>query len=90
MNIRTVTLSAILALGLAAPATSALAYDFRAPAEHFLSVTPDDDLTTGSIGGAYAAPRSGWCAPSSASEGNANQQTRPVMQCGQTSGGNRC
>ena len=30
------------------------------------------------------------CPMSSAAEGNANQQTRPVMQYGQTSGGNRC
>lgn len=90
MTSRKVALSAILALGLAAPATAAVAYDFPAPSEHFLSVDPDDDLTTGSLGGTYGAPRSGWCAPSSASEGNANQQTWPVMQYGQTSGGNRC
>lgn len=30
------------------------------------------------------------CPMSSAAEGNANQQTRPVMQYGQTSGGTRC
>ncbi|TXM76641.1 hypothetical protein FV218_06565 [Methylobacterium sp. WL69] len=46
--------------------------------------------TTGSI---YAAPeaRSPFnCPMSSAAEGNANQQNFPVMQYGQTSGGNRC
>jgi len=49
--------------------------------------------TTGSIG-VHDSPlyesHPGYCAPSSAAEGNANQQTRPVKQYGQTTGGDRC
>ncbi|WP_336487787.1 hypothetical protein [Methylobacterium nigriterrae] len=90
MNVRIIALSAALGLGLAAQATSAIAYDVHAPARPVLPLTPDDDLITGSIGGTDRGRRPGACAPNSASEGNANQQTRPVMQYGQTSGGSRC
>ncbi len=50
-------------------------------------------LTTGSIGvhdSPFYESHPGYCRPSSAAEGNANQQTRPVKQYGQTTGGNRC
>lgn len=91
MKTRFVAAVAALILGVSAPALSALAHRSGAPAVRVAPPSPDDDLTTGSLGReAVSAPRTGWCAPSSASEGNANQQTRPVMQYGQTSGGPRC
>ena len=89
MTTRAAALVAALLLGAAAPASSALAYTNRAPVETRLPAAPFDGLTTGSIG-AHDAPFRGRCAASSASEGNANQQTRPVKQYGQTSGGPLC
>ncbi len=81
---------AALVLGVAAPVSSAMALADDAPVRRIVPPFSYDDLTTGSIGAdGSAAPRSGWCAPSSAREGNANQQTRPVMQYGQTTGGSR-
>lgn len=44
---------------------------------------------TGSVTGQDIPYYTG-CPMSSAAEGNANQQTRPVMQYGQTSGGSAC
>ena len=82
---RIAVLAAALVLG-AAPPSSAMAYgpDRRvAPAARY-----DVDVT-GSIP-SETGRTDRFCAPSSASEGNANQQTRPVMQYGQTSGGTRC
>ena len=68
-----------------------MAFTYDAPTMRIAPSSPYDDLTTGSLGlDAEASPRTGWCTPSSASEGNANQQTRPVMQYGQTTGGRRC
>ncbi|GJD43177.1 hypothetical protein AFCDBAGC_1023 [Methylobacterium cerastii] len=91
MKTRSVAAVAVLILGVAVPASSAMAFRSEAPAARVAPPSPYDDLTTGSLGfDAVPAPRSAWCAPSSASEGNANQQTRPVMQYGQTSGGPRC
>ena len=46
--------------------------------------------TTGSLYAPSLVPTYGGCPMSSAAEGNANQQNFPVMQYGQTSGGNRC
>ena len=48
--------------------------------------------TTGSLFGfgVHDTPFYDGCPMSSAAEGNANQQTRPVKQYGQTAGGNRC
>ncbi|GJE18400.1 hypothetical protein [Methylobacterium marchantiae] len=80
---------AALVFGVAAPVTSASAFSHRAPVERPLTVSPYDDITTGSLG-FQNRDTYGACAPSSASEGNANQQTRSVMQYGQTSGGGRC
>ncbi len=78
-----------IALGVAAPATSALAFGTDAPAGRYLSTTPDDVTTTGSItnpdGSLYDR-----CPTSSAAEGNANQQHFPTKQYGQVSGGYRC
>jgi hypothetical protein len=84
MKTRLATAVAALVIGAAVPVTSAMAYPFA---------RDTGPLYTGSIGvhdSPYyeAAPR--YCAPSSAAEGNANQQTRPVKQYGQTTGGNRC
>ena len=91
MKTRSVAAVAALILGVAVPTSSALAFRYDAPAARVAPSSAYDDLTTGSLGfEAVPAPRTGWCAPSSASEGNANQQTRPVMQYGQTSGGPRC
>ena len=94
MKIRIAAAVAAVILGVAAPVSSAMAFGRSyAPVERFAPASPYDDLTTGSIGfggePAYA-PTYGACPMSSAAEGNANQQTRPVKQYGQTSGGNRC
>ncbi|WP_132253656.1 hypothetical protein [Methylobacterium segetis] len=78
------TLLTAAALGLAATSAHAFTDDAdRAPAPHF------DVETTGSVG-VHDGPFYESCPRSSASEGNANQQTRPVKQYGQTSGGYRC
>ncbi|TNC15965.1 hypothetical protein FF100_01480 [Methylobacterium terricola] len=82
--------AAITALVLgAAPLSSALAFDGRAPANPFW---PRDVETTGSIGGRAntSVPFYGSCPMSSAAEGNARQQNFPVKQYGQTAGGYRC
>ena len=84
MKTRITAAVAAVILGVAAPVSSATARPF---------VAHHEVLTTGTIG-VYdspfyeADPRH--CAPSAAAEGNANQQTRPVKQYGQTTGGNRC
>jgi hypothetical protein len=84
MKIRIAAAVAAVIIGVAAPVASATARPYVAPFE-----VP----TTGSIGVhdgfLYEAPPR-YCAPSSAAESNANQQTRPVKQYGQTTGGNRC
>ena len=82
---RVAAVAAALILGVA-PLSSAMAYGlnpYQAPSAR------TDVETTGSIDREPVRTH-GYCAPSSAAEGNANQQTRPVMQYGQTSGGNRC
>ena len=89
MTARATALVAALVLGTAAPVSSALAYTGRAPVETRLPIAPFDGLATGSIG-VHDAPFYERCSASSASEGNANQQTRPVKQYGQTSGGPLC
>ncbi|GJE59525.1 hypothetical protein [Methylobacterium trifolii] len=76
-------------IALSVPATSALAYGPRGSVDFVLPASPYDGLTTGSLGVHYG-PFYDRCVASSASEGNANQQTRPVKQYGQTSGGYRC
>ena len=85
INRRLAAFAAALTIALAVPATSALAFYDRAPASRSIPATPYDDYGYGPVWGSH-----GWCAPSSAAEGNANQQTRPVKQYGQTSGGSRC
>ena len=52
---------------------------------------PYDVEATHALGfGVHDGPYYEGCPMSSAAEGNANQQTRPVMQYGQTSGGSAC
>ncbi|MCJ2134468.1 hypothetical protein MKK69_10455 [Methylobacterium sp. J-026] len=81
---------AVTALMLAAaPLPSALASD-GARWTGFTTAAPE---TTGALGlglGVHDTPLYEGCPMSSAAEGNANQQTRPVKQYGQTAGGHRC
>lgn len=80
---------AALMMGVAAPATSALAFPYDGPRGHYTGFAPYEVESTGSIG--FSGSRNpGSCPMSSAAEGNANQQNFPVKQYGQTSGGNRC
>ncbi|MGU3540445.1 hypothetical protein [Methylobacterium sp. A54F] len=89
MKNRIAAAAALLMLGAALPATSALAYERRAPVEWMGAFGPADPFTTGTLRRVPAVPGA-YCAPSSASEGNANQQARPVKQYGQTAGGSAC
>ncbi|SFG95967.1 hypothetical protein [Methylobacterium gossipiicola] len=82
MKTRIAAIAAALVLGVA-PISSAMAF------ERTTAFTPSDVETTGAIA-APRAPSTFGCPMSSAAEGNANQQNFPVMQYGQTSGGNRC
>ncbi|BAU89195.1 hypothetical protein MPPM_0590 [Methylorubrum populi] len=75
---------AAVIIGVAAPASSAMAFDYR----HDRTV-PRDVTVTGSLG-VHDSPKHTGCPMSSAAEGNANQQNFPVKQYGQTSGGYRC
>ncbi|MGY2047365.1 hypothetical protein [Methylobacterium sp. JK268] len=82
---------AALAIG-AAPVSTALAFD--PPARH-QAYGPSDVDATGALGrtaplGVHDGPFYESCPMSSAAESNANQQTRPVKQYGQTAGGNLC
>lgn len=56
----------------------------------YTAFAPYDVETTNAIRADRRAPASFGCPMSSAAEGNANQQTRDVMQYGQTSGGSLC
>ena len=86
MKTRIAAIAAALVLGVA-PISSAMA--FERPAR-YTAFTPYDVETTGTIAAPSRVPVYGGCPMSSAAEGNANQQNFPVMQYGQTSGGNRC
>ena len=74
-----------LVLGVA-PISSAMAFTAGGPFAPFVA---DEVETTGSIG-VHDTPFYGRCPMNSASEGNAEQQTRPVKQYGRTAGGYRC
>lgn len=85
MNTRLASAAAALVLTFAAPATSALAQSYNAPAGIPAAAAPGsrvvgafDDLTTGSI-----TRRT----DESAKEGNAEQNNKPVANYGTTSGG---
>ena len=88
MNTRLASAVTAVVLSVSAVASPALAQSYTAPAGIAVVTAPgglagrsDDDITTGSIGSGRH---------SSAQEGNANQQSFPVHQYGQTSGGPRC
>ena len=71
----------------AAPLSSALA----APEARWTGFNTHAPETTGALGlGVHDAPFYAGCPMSSAAEGNADQQTRPIKQYGQTTGGYRC
>ncbi|WP_232627703.1 hypothetical protein [Methylobacterium sp. Leaf118] len=89
MMTRVAVAIAAIALGIAAPASSALAFGEDAPAGRSVSTMPYDVATTGSITSSDGLLYD-HCPMSSAAEGNANQQNFPVKQYGQTSGGYRC
>ncbi|WP_342154515.1 hypothetical protein [Methylorubrum sp. SB2] len=89
MKTRIAAAIAALTLGVAAPASSALAFDYGAPKGRYSSTLPYDVTTTGSINGSDG-PLYDRCPMSSAAEGNANQQHFPTKQYGQVSGGYRC
>ncbi len=89
MKTRVAAAVAALTLGVAAPASSALAFPYDAPRGRYTGTLPYEPQTTGSIG-LYGSRNPATCPMSSAAEGNANQQNFPVKQYGQTSGGNRC
>ncbi|MHC2108631.1 hypothetical protein [Methylobacterium sp. CM6246] len=75
-----------LLLGVA-PLSSAMADN----GARWTGFAPYDVEATHSLGlGVHDNPYYEGCPMSSAAEGNANQQTRPVKQYGQTAGGNRC
>ncbi|KST58407.1 hypothetical protein AO398_06280 [Methylobacterium sp. GXS13] len=79
-------IAAALVLGVA-PISSAMADN----GARWTGFAPYDVEATHSLGfGVHDGPYYEGCPMSSAAEGNANQQTRPVKQYGQTAGGNRC
>lgn len=88
MKTRIATLAVAIVLGVAS-VSSAMAFD--APSR-YTGFAPYEVEATGSfddrMGDAWRDPAT--CPMSSAAEGNANQQSFPVKQYGQTSGGNRC
>jgi len=85
MMTRIATATATLVLGVAS-ISSAMAAERPTRYTSFGSEVE----TTGSLYAPSRVPAYGGCPMSSAAEGNANQQNFPVMQYGQTSGGNRC
>lgn len=87
----TKTRTIALALALALPSTSALAFSFsyERPQRHSVPSAPYGSAPSAGLG-VHDGPHYERCTASSAAEGNANQQTRPVKQYGQTAGGYRC
>jgi hypothetical protein len=83
---RIAAIVAALVLGVA-PISSAMADN----GARWTGFAPYDVEATHALGfGVHDGPYYEGCPMSSAAEGNANQQTRPVKQYGQTAGGNRC
>ncbi|KQP72897.1 MULTISPECIES: hypothetical protein [unclassified Methylobacterium] len=85
MNTRLASAAVALVLTLGAPATSALAQSYNAPAGIPAAAAPGsrvvgafDDVTTGSLGRR---------ADDSAKAGNAEQNNKPTANYGTTSGG---
>ncbi|WP_066918049.1 hypothetical protein, partial [Methylobacterium sp. CCH5-D2] len=81
MKTRVAAAVAVLMLGVAAPASSALAFPYNAPRGHYTGFASDVVDTTGSLG-FYGSRNPATCRMSSAAEGNANQQNFPVKQYG--------
>jgi hypothetical protein len=79
--------AAVAALALAAAPVSAMAYDHGA---RYTGFVPYETGYVGAPLGVHDGPFYEACSMSSATEGNANQQTRPIKQYGQTSGGYSC
>ena len=79
--------AACAALALAAAPVSAMAYDCGA---RYTGYAPYEMGYVGAPLGVHDTPFYEGCPMDSAAEGNANQQTRPVKQYGQTTGGYRC
>lgn len=91
MKLRIAAATTAIVLGLAAPVTSASAFEsFPHRGGDARYLVDRDDLATGSLGTRDALPAQDWCAPSPAAEGNANLQARPVKNYGTTSGGYAC
>jgi hypothetical protein len=89
MKTRFSALVAAVALGAAA-VTPALAFDGRMEGEpRYMGLSPYEVEAPVGFVDAGGPTRFG-CPMNSAAEGNANQQTRPVPQYGQTSGGSAC
>ena len=87
MNTHIATAVATVVFGFAALVSTALAFPFTAPtARHEVQITGSISVHDGDV----YENHPGFYAPGSAAEGNANRQTRPVKQSGQTTGGNRC
>ncbi len=86
MKTRVAAALAAVLLGIAAPASSALAFSYDAPRGHYMGFAPYQPPLPGSFDDRNPVT----CPMSSAAEGNANQQNFPVKQYGQTTGGNRC
>ncbi|HEV2545098.1 MAG TPA: hypothetical protein VGU70_20300 [Methylobacterium sp.] len=84
MNTKSFAIAAAIIVGIAAPTSSAMAFDYESR-----RTAPYDVETTGSLG-VHDSPKYTSCPMSSAAEGNANQQNFPVKQYGQTAGGPRC
>ncbi|MGC5780515.1 hypothetical protein [Methylobacterium sp. NFXW15] len=85
MKTRIAAVVTALVMG-AASISTASAYDYGA---RYTGFAPYDAPLTAPLG-VHDTPFYDACPMSSASEGNANQQTRPVKQYGQTSGGYGC
>ncbi|KQP11205.1 MAG: hypothetical protein Q7T93_17320 [Methylobacterium sp.] len=83
---RIAALATALVLGVAS-LSPAMAQERKGRYTGFL---PHEVETTGTVTAPSRIPAYGGCPMSSAAEGNADQQSRPVMQYGQTAGGNRC
>lgn len=79
------------ALALLAPSAPALAFSLSYERSQRHTVPAAPFVGAPAIrGDGQDVPGFGHCAASSAAEGNANQQTRPVKQYGQNAGGYRC
>ena len=83
MKTRIAAAATALVLGVA-PVSSAMAFGY------VWQNPPRTEARRPVTQGVHDAPWYASCPASSAAEGNANQQTRPVKQYGQVSGGYRC